>query len=57
MKLVQHKYPTIDRVEVELKQIEENVEFPVRPCEYNIIIFSHQNWLSCQENSNSKLLK
>ena len=32
MKLVQHKYPFIDRVEVELKQIEEPVEFPVRPC-------------------------
>ncbi|XP_016837351.1 uncharacterized protein LOC100122198 isoform X2 [Nasonia vitripennis] len=31
MKLVQHKYPTIDRIEVELKQIEEPIELPVRP--------------------------
>lgn len=34
MKLVQHKYATIDRVEVELKQIEEPMNFPVRPCKY-----------------------
>ncbi|KAJ8667280.1 hypothetical protein QAD02_008942 [Eretmocerus hayati] len=31
MKLVQHKYPTINKVEVELKQIDEPVELPVRP--------------------------
>ncbi|XP_011504744.1 PREDICTED: uncharacterized protein LOC105367675 [Ceratosolen solmsi marchali] len=31
LKLLQHKYSGIDHVEVELKQIEEPVEFPVRP--------------------------
>ncbi|CAB0041459.1 unnamed protein product [Trichogramma brassicae] len=31
MKLVQNKYTSIDRIEIELKQIDEPIEFPVRP--------------------------
>ncbi|XP_058799256.1 uncharacterized protein LOC131668821 isoform X2 [Phymastichus coffea] len=31
MKLVQHKYPGIERIEIELKQIEEPIELPIRP--------------------------
>ncbi|XP_014219995.1 uncharacterized protein LOC106647932 isoform X2 [Copidosoma floridanum] len=31
MKLIQNKYPPVERIEVELKQIEEQVELPARP--------------------------
>jgi hypothetical protein len=34
LKLLQHKYSGIDHVEVTLKQVEDPVEFPVRPCKY-----------------------
>lgn len=36
MKLMLHKYSTIKKIEVELKQLEEPVNLPARPCKYNI---------------------
>lgn len=38
MKLMLHKYSTIKKIEVELKQLEEPVNLPTRPCKYNITI-------------------
>lgn len=32
MKLMLHKYPNIKKIEVELKQLEEPVNLPARPC-------------------------
>lgn len=40
MKLMLHKYSTIKKIEVELKQLEEPVNLPARPCKYNIIFFN-----------------
>lgn len=34
MKLMQHKYPSIKKLEVELKQLEEPITLPTRPCKY-----------------------
>lgn len=39
MKLMLHKYSTIKKIEVELKQLEEPINLPTRPCKYNIFIF------------------
>lgn len=39
MKLMLHKYSTIKKIEVELKQLEEPINLPTRPCKYNIIHF------------------
>lgn len=32
IKLMQHKYTSIKKLEVELKQLEEPVSLPTRPC-------------------------
>jgi len=32
MKLMQHKYPSIKKLEVELRQLEEPITLPTRPC-------------------------
>lgn len=34
MKLMQHKYPSIKKLEVELRQLEEPITLPSRPCKY-----------------------
>lgn len=34
-----HKYSTIKKIEVELKQLEEPINLPTRSCKYNIFIF------------------
>lgn len=33
MKLMQHKYPSIKKLEIELRQLEEPITLPSRPCE------------------------
>lgn len=38
MKLVQHKYVTIQRVEIELKQIGETVDLPIIPRKCTFLI-------------------
>lgn len=35
MKLMQHKYPSIKKLEVELRQLEEPITLPTRPCKFN----------------------
>lgn len=34
---MQHKYPSIKKLEVELKQLEEPITLPTRPCKLIII--------------------
>lgn len=36
---MQHKYPAIQKLEVELKQLEDPVDLPTRPREYMASIF------------------
>ncbi|XP_043474146.1 uncharacterized protein LOC122506169 isoform X3 [Leptopilina heterotoma] len=40
MKLMQHKYPTIKKLEVELKQLEDPIDLPARPPRSGHIIFT-----------------
>lgn len=35
---MQHKYPSIKKLEVELKQLEEPITLPTRPCKYWFLI-------------------
>lgn len=39
MKLMQHKYPSIKKLEIELRQLEEPITLPTRPCKYIIYLF------------------
>lgn len=45
MKLMQHKYLSIKKLEVELKQLEEPIILPTRPCKYHSINLYHLKYI------------